>query len=251
MSEKQKKYCSEEINSTLDIKKDKFNSFNVDMTIKKIIGAKRLTPLKRFVFFIGQDPSEKSRKQMDKISATSRYKEWLKLRKMIQLGMKIKKQQNESIMELVERKRIGSKRTKLDYDDITHRHVSHRTHSQKLRDTKSQIINSLNTGLGHIHNDPTTMITANPKAKHAFMAMGKGKTVIRKRVGHRPQRTFRMRIGEDSQQKQEITNQKEITITADKKAKDAMEKAKTKVLRKNSVVEINPKIDTDTFCDDH
>lgn len=224
----------------IDHQNDKEHSF--DSGIKKLAGLNRLSPLRRYLFLIGKSPDPKkiSREEITKIENSSRYKQWKILNKLKHMASEIKKREEKVNEETIQE----AAPSKLDVGDpSSKRHVKHKSHKEKLKNIKTAVISAADKGLGDIIRDPAAITTKNIKAKHAFLAMGKGKILVRKRVGHRPQHTFRFKEDVTLMAKEEqpqTENKKDIVRrdTSDK-TKRLLDKSK-EIKLKTGTIEINP-----------
>lgn len=210
----------------------------LDQHYKSFINARRLTPLRRFVVFIGQDPSEKSRKQLDKISKTSRYKQWVILRRLKKMADELRKNdpnlQQEDVSYQAPTDAPKRKRG-LDVKDLeSRRHHPYVTHTQKQKRIKTAIMSLVNRGRGDVHQSPGHIMSLNPKAVHGFLAMRKGRTMVQKKAGHKPQKTFytdEVNINEDDN-------------ILSKKTQRVLNKSKEIKLKTNTI-QINPPVHDD------
>lgn len=238
-----------------DEKQLKEDEHSFDTGIKKLAGIGRLSPLRRYLFVIGKNPNprEISKEELDKIVKSSRYKQWKILRKLQHMATEIKKRKGDKVNEENIQEVAPPKPPRLDVGDPNaRRHVRHRTHRQKLKFINQQAIDAMNRGIGDLHRDPTTMITKNPKAKHAFLAMGKGKIMVRKKIGHRPQITFRVQeditmMAKDDQP--QTDNKKDIVRNGvSDKTQKLLDKSK-EIKLKTGTIEINPQLHSKSSFD--
>jgi hypothetical protein len=238
---KQKKsYSGKEKMEDKNLKEDE-RSF--DSGIKKLAGVGRLSPLRRYLFTIGKspDPRHISNKELVKIENSSRYKQWKILNKLKRLADKIKQRKDIQEASIAAPRKTKVQKTKLDLGDTGHGRVRHLTHLAKLKQIKGEIISSMNQGIGDIVRDPASITTKNVKAQHAFKAIGKGKVLVRKRIGHRPQHTYTFR--EDIQlMSKEETPPEEKKVISDKTQK-VLDKSK-EIKLKTGIIEINPELRT-------
>lgn len=222
----------------------KDNEHSFDTGIKTLAGLNRLSPLRRYLFTIGKtpDPKKISKEELIKIENSSRYKQWKILRKLQHMAAEIKKRENKVNEELNE----AAPNVKLDIGDpSSKRHIKHKTRQQKLKYIKQQVISSVGKGLGDVITDPAAITTKNVKAQHAFKAMGKGKILVRKTVGHRPQHTYRFQedITVMAKEEQPQTENKKDIVNKDVSDKTRKVLDKSKELKlKTGTIEINPQI---------
>lgn len=226
---------------------DKEHSF--DPGIKKLAGLSRISPLRRYLFAIGKspDPTKISKEELTKIENSSRYKQWKILRKLRHMAAETKKREEKLKEETIDEvATLNTKPPKLDVGDpSTRRRGHHKTHKQKLKFIKQQIIAARDKGMGDIVRDPTAIVSKNPKAKHGFLAIGKGKVVVRKTVGHRPQKTFKFQeditiMAKDDQP--QTDNKKDIVRNGvSDKTQRLLDKSK-EIKLKTGTIEINPQI---------
>lgn len=224
---------------------DKEHSF--DSGIKKLAGLNRLSPLRRYLFLIGKspDPDKLSKQEQAKIENSSRYKQWKILKKLQHIAAEIKKREEKLKEETIEEVKPPTfKQPKLDVGEpSSRRRVHHKTHAQKLKFIKQQVIAARDKGFGDIVRDPTSITSKNPKAKHGFLAIGKGKIVVRKRIGHRPQKTFKFQeditiMAKDEQP--QTDNKKDIIRNGvSDKTQRLLDKSK-EIKLKTGTIEINP-----------
>ncbi len=226
--------------SQMDREEAKKIEKEIDQHYRSFIRARRLTPLRRFVLFVGQDPSEKSRKQLDKISKTSRYKQWLILRKLKKMADNLRKTdpnlQNEDVSYQRPSDLPQPRKKGLDAHDLERRrHHPYVTHTQKQRRIKTAIMSLINRGKGDVHHTPGHVMSVNPKAVHGFLAMRKGRTMVQKQVGHKPQRTFYT----------DDVNIYEEDHLISPKTQKVLRKSREIKLRTNTI-EVNPPINPDS-----
>ena len=219
----------------MDKEKAKQIQKEIDDHYRSFIRAKRLTPLRRFVLFIGQDPSEKSRKQLDKMSSTSRYKQWLILRRLKKMADELRKTDPNLQKEDISYQRPSDIQVRpkgLDTHDFEHRrHHQYVSHAKKQKRIKSAIMSLVNRGMGDVYHSPGHIMSTNPKALHGFLAMRKKRTMVQKNIGHKPQKTFYTE--DDSDNKTPMLSPKTTKL---------LNKSKEIKLKTNTI-QINPPID--------
>lgn len=219
----------------MDKEKAKQIQKEIDDHYRSFIHANRLTPLRRFVLFIGQDPSEKSRKQLDKMSSTSRYKQWLILRRLKKMADELRKTDPNLQKEDVSYQRPSDIQVRpkgLDTHDLEHRrHHEYVSHTKKQKRIKSAIMSLVNRGMGDVYHSPGHIMSTNPKALHGFLAMRKKRVMVQKNIGHKPQKTFYTE--DDSDNKTPMLSPKTTKL---------LNKSKEIKLKTNTI-QINPPID--------
>lgn len=192
----------------------------------------RLTSLRKFLIFIGQNPYKMSRKQLDDISKSERYRSWL----IDQNTGKTQKYNEieERVLNLNPKQKI---KVVLDTGDTHHINKIHPSHTVQQKRIKNEILNVTNKSAIDIHHSPGHLISRG-MGKRGYMATGKGKVVLQKFLGKRHKTFYKDDIDfceaeNDQYSYQEMPNNKNVAQKVLDKSK------KLKSIDKGSII-VNP-----------
>lgn len=150
-----------------------------DRLWEKYVGLEegRLTPLRKFLNYIGQDPYKMTRKQLNSISKSQRYKKWLEVNS-------IEKLQTKNGLE--ERTLNPKQKLKvvLDVGDTHHSKKIHPSHIAQQKRIKSEILGVTNKSAMDMYHSPGHLISRG-MGKRGYMATKKGRVILQKFLGKR------------------------------------------------------------------
>lgn len=148
------------------------------------LNEQKITSLRRFIAMTGRDYTKMTPKQIDKISNTSAYKQFRKLRSMLRMqqkseSLKRKIQNEDLITEYKRAAEIGTlqRRSHLDVGEY-HKQQVHAKKGQKQKILKQKILNVSSSQPVDIHMHPGQYLYRS-LGPRGFLATKKGRTILK------------------------------------------------------------------------